>query len=444
MRATLRAGFGVGLCSAIAMAVVAGVTWLLLPKADVVILGAAIALMLTRSRLVESWRGRIEALIALPVLALVVTGVGLAAHVNPWLGAALFTLAMFASMWVRRFGEQGRRIGALVAVPFITLLVTPVRVSAAGGVAEVAVAVPLVAIFALVVVVAVRIGAQAMHLMPRVEPAEPADQEPRAPSRLRPIPSTRIAIQLAVAIGLAWVLGLLAVPEHATWIVLSAYLVLSRNRGRADVIHTAGLRFGGALVGSLIAVPVSALPGLDGWLVAALIVGLLGLGIVLRSLSYAWWALIITLVVSILQQELVGAPVNLAARVLAIAAGCLIGILVAWFVLPIRSDGVLRLRIAAVLEAVGEAWAKTDASRAPVDRALVRLDEVARPWRALARIPIARARRNGRWIALTHEIAAARPTTPPREALGEARRAIREPSILLPALERVCEELRKP
>ncbi|MEO5533827.1 MAG: FUSC family protein [Pseudolysinimonas sp.] len=441
MRATLRAASGVGLCAAVAMAVVAGVTWLLFPRGDVVILGAAIALMLSRSRLVESWRGRVEALVALPVLAVAVAGVGLATHVNPWLGAALFTLAMFASVWMRRFGEQGRRIGALIAVPFITLLVTPVRVNVAGGFADVAVAVPLVAIFALIVVVAVRVGAQAVRLIPRTEPADPADQDPPAPSRLRPIPSTRMAIQLALAVALAWVLGLLVIPEHATSIVLSAYLVLSRNRGRADVIHTAGLRFGGALAGSLIALPVSALPGLDGWPVAALIVALLGIGVLLRSLSYAWWALIMTLVVTILQQELVSAPVDLPMRVLAIAAGCLIGILVAWFVLPIRSDGVLRLRIAAVFEAVGEAWATPDASYGPVDRALVRLEEVAKPWRALARIPIARARRNGRWIALTRQIAAARPEIPPRGALGEARRAIREPRSLLPALERLRDNL---
>lgn len=441
MNGTLRTQLGVALSAVIAMAVVAGSTWVLIPRADVVVLGASIALMLSRSRLMESWRGRLEALVALPVLAVAVALVGLAGHLSPWLAAGLFTLAMFASVWVRRFGEQGRRVGSLVALPFLTLLIAPVRLAGGPvGAFPVAVAVPLVAVFALIVVVAVRLAAERLHAIPRVVPdGDETDTQP--PGRLRPIPSTRMAIQMAVAVGLAWVLGLLVIPEHATWIVLSAYLVLSRNRGRADVLLTAGLRFGGALLGSLAAVPLALLPGLDGWLVAALVIVLLGAGVVLRALSYAWWALVMTLVVTILQQEFTGAPVDLAMRVVAIAAGCVLGILAAWFVLPIRSDGVLRLRIAAVLEAVGETWAAPDAARGPVDRALVRLDEVAPPWRALARLPVARARRNGRWIAVVHEIAAARPEHPPRRELGEARRAIRDPASLLPALEAVLERL---
>jgi hypothetical protein len=116
-------------------------------------------------------------------------------------------------------------------------------------------------------------------------------------------------------------------------------------------------------------------------------------------------------------------------------------VLVAWFVLPVRSEGVLRRRLAAVLAAVDEAWRDSSADPQERARALEDLEQVAPPWQTLGRIPLARARRAAAWIAATELIARAEPAVPPRAELGAARRAVREREALLPALERVVAAL---
>jgi uncharacterized membrane protein YccC len=50
-----------------------------------------------------------------------------------------------------------------------------------------------------------------------------------------------MAIQLAVALTAAFLLGWLLFPEHAMWVVLTAFLVCSGNRGRGDVVHKSAL-----------------------------------------------------------------------------------------------------------------------------------------------------------------------------------------------------------
>ncbi|CAN5193222.1 hypothetical protein BH09ACT5_BH09ACT5_15940 [soil metagenome] len=229
-----------------ALAIIATVALIALvdPEPGPLVLGAVLAMTLSRSHLVDTWRGRLESLVVLPVLAVLTGLVGLLLVGLPAAGAVAFTAAMFLSVWLRRFGATWRRIGSLVALPFITLLIAPAHLGR-GGVLEAA----LVAIVALAVVVVLRLAFRRR--------AGSAGPRPVAPSDLRPSPSTRMALQLALAIAAAFLLGFWLFPGHWGWVVLTAYLVCSGNRGRADVVYTSGLRVLGAAAGSVIALALA-------------------------------------------------------------------------------------------------------------------------------------------------------------------------------------------
>ncbi|HEY8972694.1 MAG TPA: hypothetical protein VIN75_00650, partial [Burkholderiaceae bacterium] len=89
------------------------------------VLGAVLALSLSRSHLVAGRHGWLEAAVLLPVVSLASHGVGaLLLHV-PWLGAAAFVVAGSVPAWARRLGTTGRRLGRLLTLPLVTILVVP-------------------------------------------------------------------------------------------------------------------------------------------------------------------------------------------------------------------------------------------------------------------------------------------------------------------------------
>lgn len=396
--------------SVVALVATVALIALVHPEPPVLVLGGALALTLSRSRLVGSWRGRLEAAVALPVLALATAGIGALFLLWPPLGAAAFTGGMFLSVWLRRFGPTWHRIGSLVALPLVTLLIAP----AGGGSILATVVVSLVA---LAVVVAVRLVFRT-----------PAAEAPRASSAA----STRLAVQLAVALAAAFVVGLVLLPEHWTWVVLSAYLVSAGNRGRADVLHKSGLRLVGAAAGTLAAVLLGLLPALEGPPLVVVVVAILSVGLLVRTLSYAWWALAVTLVVTLLQEAAGYGAGSVGIRLLAIAVGAALAVAAAWWVLPIRSESVLRRRIADVLAAADGYITRPDAP-APTLHAI---EEVAPPFVALARVPLLPTPRAAAWIAALRDVMPLLPRDPELlPVLRAARRAVREPDELGAALD---------
>lgn len=434
------------------MAATLGLVALFDASRNPLVLGAALAFSLSRSRLAASRRGRLEALLLLPLVALLTAGVGWLLKSVPALGAAAYMAAMFLSLWLRRYGDLGARIGSLLALPFITLLIVPGGGAAAPGEAL------LIALAALLTVLALRLAGESLGLLPR-ELQPPQLEAPQA-STLRPIASTRMAIQLALALGGAFVWARLAFPAHLTWVVLAALLVFLGNRGRADVLHKSGLRIAGVAAGTLLAAAAAApTPVAHAWLqgpvLALVLLAAVGLGLWLRQWSYAAWACVITLVVSLLQgAELApdGGGVRIWARLLATLAGASCSIAAAWLVLPVRSEPMLRRRIADVLAALGEWLAeRTPEHDRRVSVALSRLEEVSPPWEAWQRIAGGRGGHPGpgQWPRLVRDcVRLARGSTgaggAARRALGEARRALREPPKLGPALQLLRDELAGP
>ncbi|HEX5124404.1 MAG TPA: FUSC family protein [Rhodanobacteraceae bacterium] len=416
------------------------------PEASAGVLAVVLGISLARSHLDHGVRERLEAAVALPLVALVAASVGLLLVHWPWIGALVFTAGIAVSIWLRRFGALAARAGSLIALPFVTLLVTPYsRPTKVGPVLAMLMPV-IVALIALASVtlfqtLARRIGVLApAKLEPHVEP--PAKSE----GGMRPDATTRMAIQMAVALAVSFVVGYAFFAERWSWIVLTAFIVQSGNRGRLDVAYKSVLRVAGAAGGTVVALVSAMHLGSHDAATIALILAAVFLGLWLRPLGYAWWALFVTVALALLQ-GFTGAPAEhiLWPRLEEIVIGAIISVVAAWFVLPVRSTAVLRRRIADALAALSEALDPAASVRTPdaFVAALARVDQVGAAFKA-SRIVTSRLRRANPadWIdALTACRAPAivlidAGATPAaiRKLVGGARKAVQQPPELLAAL----------
>ncbi|MGO4594782.1 FUSC family protein [Leifsonia sp. 2TAF2] len=407
--------------------------------------------------------------VLLPVIGLAAGAVGWLLLVVPPVGAALFVAGMSVPIWMRRFGPHAARLGGLIALPLTAVLVAPVPPSPGVPVWLSAV---LVLIAGVVATLWVAVAREVLRLIPaergRSEPpaAAPAAAPTAGPgaspagARTRLPASTRMALQMAVALMAAFIVGWVVFPEHFMWVVLTAFLVCSGNRGRADVLHKSALRVVGALGGTLGAVAlVAVLPRATGPGVVVAIFVALFVGTWLRPVSYAFWAVAVTLALSLLQEltgtaTLTGEAGLLAERLVAIIVGAALGIAASWFVLPVRSTDVLRRRLSQMLVALGAVFSAPGGAGTGPDRdelvaefraAVARVEQLAPAHRA-ARFVRGRRRRSPMAIdcielagelpaalelRLAHDADAPRETTGRlRAAIGEARRSLAAPADL--------------
>jgi Fusaric acid resistance protein-like len=380
------------------------------------VLATVVALSLGR----REFAGRAEftrSAVLLPVIGLAAAGVGWLLTALPVIGAVVFVAGMSVPVWLRRFGPRAARLGALISLPLTAMLVVPVAppvhvpvwASALLALVSGVVAVLWVAlareVLALLGPVSRGRGARATTVSPgaastgaapttqaatppreTTRPAPPAPPSPAPPAPAPPAPasknrsrlpaSTRMALQLAVALSAAFIVGWLVFPAHAIWVVLTAYIVNAGNRGRGDVLHKSVLRVVGALGGSIAAVGMAlAVPTAGGFAAVAVIFVALFVGTWLRTYSYAYWALTVTLVLTLLQElfgvspllgpgGLAGEAGMLAERIAAIVVGAALGVAPAWFVLPVRSTDVLRRRLSELLVALTATLTASEEDRA--------------------------------------------------------------------------------
>lgn len=454
-----------------------GCTLALAPAPGPAVLAVVLSLSLSRSRLADDRRHRLESVLALPLVALAAVGVGLLLRDAPWLGAALFVAGMAVPIWMRRFGPDVRRLGSLLALPFVALLVAPHGAAVRAGPIPALLFPVVIALLAtlwaaIAHALAVRAGwlvaAQAVPTSTSTSTPMHAPASPRAApnaamrtadartTSLKPGASTRMAVQMAVALAISFVVGHVFFAGHWAWLVLTAYIVGSGNRGRLDVAWKSLLRIAGAGAGTVVALLLDFHAGGHGTLVAGLVLAAVFLGVWLRPLGYGWWALFVTIALALLQ-GFSDAPASqlLAQRLLEILVGAAIAVACAWWLLPVRSTAVLRRRIADALAALSAALDPANPERTPAHFTDA-LDDVARI------APSFRALRaaTGRWrqpqpadwidalldcsveaVALIESGA-----TPPevRRAVGVARKALLEPATLLPALRTLRHALPDP
>lgn len=295
-----------------------------------------------------------------------------------------------------------------------------------------------------------------------------------------------MALQMAVALASAFAAGDLFFREHWAWIVLTAMIVNLGNRGRLDVLYKGVQRLGGAAAGTVIAfvatytmsamLPSTAHGGAH---VAVALLALF-LGMWLRPFGYAWWALCITIALALLQGLAPLASLSLlGTRLVAIAAGSVIGVASAWWVYPIDSADVVRRRLADALARLGEAFdpdrpgraERPDADASGAFReALKGLSEVAPVFQAARRLMRWKTRQpmrvpsasRGAMTAYLHALSLdadridalnvcersacdliAIGATPPavRRAVGAARKTLRDREENLHALRELADQL---
>jgi len=451
MGARVRSSLAQAVVTMLAILATIAVCLLIAPEPGPAVLGAMLCLTLSRSQLERDWRGRLEAAIALPVIGLLSAGVGLLLLDLPIAGAIVYLLGMFLSIFLRRFGPVPRRIGALLAIPFIALLVAPNPVpSTVHG--PLALLVPaLVALVAFAFVTLFQVAAIGIRMLPRPLPeprtvATPAASRPSSANKLDP--STRLALQMAVSLALAFTIGFAFFPTRWAWIVLTVVVVAVGNAGRADVLYKGIQRLLGAAVGTVVALLGLTLPTVGGPnpLTVIVLLAIVFVAVFLRPFGYLWWALFFTLALTLLQSFATPSSSSLGPllgeRLEEILLGTALALLIAWVVLPVRSENTVRRRIGAVLAALqtrlAEQTTETERALADAEKGLAKVAAPYDAWRRLVRRPT--RPRAALWIATTREsVALGRDGGGPaaRVALGEARRALREPDRLQAELEKL-------
>jgi hypothetical protein len=435
----------------VAVAVTLGIALLLDPEPGAAVFGMLLAITLSRSQLERDLRGRLEAGIALPLVSLAGLGVGVLLVTVPPLGAAVFAVGVAASVYLRRFGPLWRRIGGLIALPFTALLVAPVHSERLGPVLS-AVGALVLGLVAWAAVTLLQLAAIRLRILPRPRPVPAGERTPPRPGGMQPDATTRLALQMLVTVGLAFVVGFLAFPDRWSWVVVTALTVTLGNVGRADVADKAVQRVIGAGAGSLVALGALLVPDLQLGAGIAIVLLVLFAGLVLRPFGYVWWALAITVVLA-LAQSLTAGPFTLGERWEEIVVGGVLAVAVAGLLLPVPSEAVVRRRIAEALGALSDwlaivapgrdapdpAAPGAEAAAHRVHAALDGLDRAGRPFDDMRRwLPRRLRPRAVGWLAATRAGTAeslAAPRAAARRPLGEARKALREPGALQSALD---------
>lgn len=274
-------------------------------------------------------------------------------------GAVLFALDVAVPVWLRRFGRAWRAGGTVAAVPFLAVLVHPVPEQISWEFLG----------WMLVAAAVAYAWAAAIHVVTAAGRA-PTVRTASAPARSRRVAaSTRMAIQLAPAVGGAFTFGQWVNPAHLVWPVLTTLIVHSGNRGRGDVLWKGTERTVGTLLATGLAGTIA--PANDIAIVAIFVILALAAG--LRESSYVYQAACTTAALAFLYGYFGQSGTDLLAhRLLGVLAGGVTGVAAAWFVLPVRTTDITRLRVGAVLAAAAEVAASA-AGGTPEQAALDRL-----------------------------------------------------------------------
>jgi uncharacterized membrane protein YccC len=306
-------------------------------------------------------------MLGLPLLALAAMGVGWLLHQFFAVGAVVFVAGMAGAIWLRRFGGEARQLGAVIMLPLVAILIVPVSVhSSAGRWVDLL----LVLLAGLVAFCWVLVADALLRQLARLPTTTEQEVDPptRAQQDGKLASSTRMAVQMAVALAAAFLLGKLGFAQHWRWVVITAFIVSSQSAGREDAVHKSFLRLGGALAGTVLAAALQYIAASHGAQAAVLIFVALFVGVWLREVNYAFWAASITLILALLQNaddQLV--LFMLCMRLVAILAGALCAVAAAWWVLPIRTEDVVRRYLAdalLALEGVATAHASAEDERA--------------------------------------------------------------------------------
>jgi hypothetical protein len=341
--------------------------------------------------------------IAVPLIALGVSLIGATFLHAPIAGAMLFTLGMSASVALREYGRVASAMGRTIALTLISMLVVPVAIDRSAGIG---VTIALLLAAAIVAQLCAW-GATALASIAGMTPsANAAPPRPKKPETGKLSATHRMALQMFVALALAFAIGMTAFRLHWPWVVLSAFIVTSGAIGRGDALYKAFLRVSGAIAGTLVAGLRTFVQVGNSVEYAALIFVVLFIGIWLRRINYAYWAACATLLFALLQGPQSAPGLALfGTRVLCILIGAGCGVAATWFVVPIRSSHVVRRRLA---DAMGDMRDVLTGETRDLEHHAAQLERIAPAWR-LHRAVLAREAAHAHpatWIERAHALLA--------------------------------------
>ena len=178
----------------------------------------------------------------------------------------------------------------------------------------------------------------------------PSRPEPPRRRRGGPQASTRMAVQLGCATAASFAAAQLMDPDHLVWPVLTVLIVHSANQGRGDVLWKGAQRIIGALAGTAIATVLSTWSSTGEASTLVALFAILAVAAAARPCGYAFWAAGITAALTFLYGYFgESASEMLGHRLLGVLVGGAIGMASAWFILPVRTVDVARLRTGALL-----------------------------------------------------------------------------------------------
>ena len=184
--------------------------------------------------------------------------------------------------------------------------------------------------------------------------AEDPDEEPDDPEEPRGLqPTTRTAIQVAVAGTVAILLGGLVAPGQWFWAVITAFVVFVGANSRGELLVRAWSRtlgtLGGVIAGVLVASLVTGHVALQGGVVLVCVF----LAFYLLPISYGLMTFFVTTMLGVLYGLLGRFSVAfLEVRLLETVIGAIAGAVAALLVLPTRTRGVVAEQAAAFLTPV--------------------------------------------------------------------------------------------
>ena len=168
-------------------------------------------------------------------------------------------------------------------------------------------------------------------------------------------PSTKAAIQVAVATSAATVLGELISPDRWYWAVLTAFLVFTGVSTRGEILTKVGHRIVGTIAGVVAGVLLAALVGHDPPLQIILLVICVFCAFYLVTVAYAWLTFFVTVLLAMLYGLLGDFSVHvLELRILETAAGGTVGIASAYFVLSTGTRSTLVAKVDDYLEQMSQ------------------------------------------------------------------------------------------
>ena len=226
-------------------------------------------------------------------------------------------------------------------------------------------------------------------------------------------PSVRAGIQMTVAAAISVVAGSLISADRFYWAVLATFVTFMGANNAAEQVRKGAFRVIGTILGVVVGALLAEIVGRDVPLSIAVILVSLFLGIYLMRISYAFFAMSITILVAQLYVQLAEFSAGLLEmRVLETLVGAAAAVATVIFVLPLRTSRVVRVATREFLTALsalvtdtvrgvrdGEGGHRLEAVSRDLDVAFQALESATSPSRAMLRVPGTFGGVNQQWWA---------------------------------------------